>query len=466
MVEKKGSEWLVLNHTGKKILGKHGTKEEAEAQLRAVEMHKHENDDDDYGVEERSEKHDEYNSAEGDESGALRAGEQGGGSFPDDAERGKGGTLGSSGPGPGAGVQSAHKRADTRTVRRYDYGQSLKRPERMDNGFMRVDGYVTRSGVFEYRNADGSMRREYRPAGEVFGKQSMDSFDRAPVTNEHPMEGFVSSSNRQRLSVGTVGNIRRDGQYLAASLQVEDDAAIAALEGGKQQISCGYYCDLEETSGISPEGERYDAVQHNIRGNHIALVSQGRAGPLVRVRMDNKDAELVPFFLLGESNVKLTIDGVEIELLDTGANVVKKALADRAAATTSLQAKLDAANEELKKRADAADPKRLDAAVTARVALLTKAQEILGESPKTESSERDIKVAVIQKLNPGFKADGRDDAYVAARYDAVLDFAATEAGAAWRQMSAPIPAPHADSADDARKKFEERNQNAWKTASK
>lgn len=40
-VRKRGNKWVVLDHTGKKVLGTHPTKEEAEKQLRAIEMHKH-----------------------------------------------------------------------------------------------------------------------------------------------------------------------------------------------------------------------------------------------------------------------------------------------------------------------------------------------------------------------------------------------------------------------------------------
>jgi hypothetical protein len=40
-VEKRGNEWVVLNHTKKKVLGTHPTREKALAQLRAIEINKH-----------------------------------------------------------------------------------------------------------------------------------------------------------------------------------------------------------------------------------------------------------------------------------------------------------------------------------------------------------------------------------------------------------------------------------------
>lgn len=40
-VEKRGDKWVVTDSTGKKVLGTHPTKEEADKQLRAIEWSKH-----------------------------------------------------------------------------------------------------------------------------------------------------------------------------------------------------------------------------------------------------------------------------------------------------------------------------------------------------------------------------------------------------------------------------------------
>lgn len=40
-IEKRGDEWVVLNHTKTKVLGHHKTKKEAVAQLDAIEIAKH-----------------------------------------------------------------------------------------------------------------------------------------------------------------------------------------------------------------------------------------------------------------------------------------------------------------------------------------------------------------------------------------------------------------------------------------
>lgn len=40
-VEERNGKWVVLNHTKKKVLGKHDTKGEALKQLAAIEINKH-----------------------------------------------------------------------------------------------------------------------------------------------------------------------------------------------------------------------------------------------------------------------------------------------------------------------------------------------------------------------------------------------------------------------------------------
>jgi hypothetical protein len=40
-VEKRGDQWVVLNHTKKKVLGTHPSKKKAMAQLAAIEINKH-----------------------------------------------------------------------------------------------------------------------------------------------------------------------------------------------------------------------------------------------------------------------------------------------------------------------------------------------------------------------------------------------------------------------------------------
>jgi hypothetical protein len=76
------------------------------------------------------------------------------------------------------------------------------------------------------------------------------------------------------------------------------DAQEAVRRGDASEISAGYKCRIEETPGVwfnpaTGQSERYDAVQRDIKVNHIALTRMGRAGPSVKVlgRFDSADLE-------------------------------------------------------------------------------------------------------------------------------------------------------------------------------
>src|SRR5690606_27126345 len=80
-----------------------------------------------------------------------------------------------------------------------------------------------------------------------------------------------------------------------ADMLITHADTIADIDKGKRELSCGYSCDLEHVPGewIDPRtgvAHRYDAIQRNIRGNHVAVVSKGRAGPEARVRLDSAEA--------------------------------------------------------------------------------------------------------------------------------------------------------------------------------
>jgi hypothetical protein len=62
-----------------------------------------------------------------------------------------------------------------------------------------------------------------------------------------------------------------------------DEKAIKDFNDGKRELSLGYTCDLEWTPGTAPNGETYDAIQKNIRANHLAQVKAARGGPDLRV---------------------------------------------------------------------------------------------------------------------------------------------------------------------------------------
>lgn len=173
---------------------------------------------------------------------------------------------------------------------RVDIG-TLRPAKRLADGRVRVDAHISRIGIQEYMNRDGSTRRELRLPEHVFDPASLESFEQLPVTNLHPPEA-VTTDNAREYMVGASGDrIVRDDDHVRAPLMVADKQTIDALDGGEVGVSCGYFCDLVEKPGTHPQFGKYDAIQTNIRGNHIAVaVPNPRAGKTARVRMDDQIA--------------------------------------------------------------------------------------------------------------------------------------------------------------------------------
>ena len=96
-----------------------------------------------------------------------------------------------------------------------------------------------------------------------------------PVSAAEPQKEFV---------VGATGsNASYQAPYLKNSLVVWDAVAIALVESDEQkELSSAYRYRADMTPGKF-EGVAYDGVMRDIRGNHVALVEVGRAGPDVVV---------------------------------------------------------------------------------------------------------------------------------------------------------------------------------------
>lgn len=321
---------------------------------------------------------------------------------------------------------------------------------------MRCDAAITRVGVFKYRNRDGSTRRELRLPDEVFTRDALESFALAPLTNNHPKEA-LTSNNTAKHQVGTITNPRQDADQVAARVQVTEQRTIDDIDGGKTQLSCGYTADVENTPGVTSgipgveDGLRYDAIQRNIRGNHVALVDVGRAGPDVALRLDHDDAvqtdETTTKRALPteKKTMKLTLDGITVEIEDQAAQLVKKAVADRDEAVESVKAdaakvkaeleaekaRADKATEDLeaekKAHADATDPEVVRKRIDARLELERQATEILGADQKVDKmSDDEIRSAVVLKTSKDPEAtkkklDGCDQVYLSVRYDAAVE---------------------------------------------
>jgi Uncharacterized protein conserved in bacteria (DUF2213) len=178
------------------------------------------------------------------------------------------------------------------------FDQDQPRFKRTVDGYLAAQPRVARTGIQLYSPREvgkpemDRMVRVYRPEEEVFNNDTIRSFAHRPVTLDHPSE-MINDKNWKNYSVGhTVDPIVRDGEFVRCPVLLMDSEAIKAFEGGRNQLSMGYVCDLKWEPGVTEDNEPYDAVQTNLRMNHLAIVGSARGGDKLRIGdTDDTDEE-------------------------------------------------------------------------------------------------------------------------------------------------------------------------------
>lgn len=318
-------------------------------------------------------------------------------------------------------------------AKRIDNG-TLGKPVTLGNGWLQLDAYLTRTGIFLYRDSAGTERREYRPDSEVFAPESIATYTLAPVTDDHPADMLTADNTRAHMRGATL-EARKDGKKVFGRVQVMDSELIEKIKNGKREVSCGYECDLDESPG-EINGERYDAIQRNIRINHVAIVDMGRAGPDVRVRIDSASAMVAEIETerKGPPMKKFTKDGVEYEMTEQAAQLLESfqsRLDAKEKELSTLRAQFDAITEKLatseQARKDAEDPSRLAQYVAARTQLEQAARLIVGAEVKLDGlSDEEVMRAAVAKANPKLDLTGKDGSYLQARFDGYVEDAKGE----------------------------------------
>lgn len=391
----------------------------------------------------------------------------------------------------------------TKEIRRFDnidHSEWMTTPfERTTEGFLKGRAIVTCCGVFTYKRADGTLQRELRLPEEVFAPATLESLKLKPVTLNHPTE-LVTPENADMLQVGSLGDNPSstnqeynwegkatdwekltDGFNVAVDMIITKKDAIDAVINGKQGLSMGYTCDIEMAEpGSTWCGVEYDYIQRNIKYNHCAIVDAGRAGDNAKIelRVDSADAVLEDKLVTKDGGTKMlkkiNLDGIDYEAEESvikALNTEKKRADDAVAELSKFKKdsakelsvmtaerdtqkeRADKAEEDLAKaKAEALDSTKLDEAVNARIELYKNAEKA-GVEVKNDMKDADIKKAIIAKVFPKANLDGKDSAYIDARYDATVEMLAERADSNSRQVLADTPNNHADSVDDARQRM-------------
>ena len=114
-----------------------------------------------------------------------------------------------------------------------------------------------------------------RPADEL-AKAAL-TFNNLPLLSQHvPVD---AADHRPDLVCGSTGtDASFEFPYLRNSLVIWTAAAIGGVESGRQrELSSAYRYQARMQPGVF-EGTRYDGLMTNLVGNHLALVTSGRAG--------------------------------------------------------------------------------------------------------------------------------------------------------------------------------------------
>jgi hypothetical protein len=325
-----------------------------------------------------------------------------------------------------------------------------KKAKETDEGYLSFDStIVTNVGVFSYLQKDGTVIRELRDIDEVFSPESLETLAMKPVTDDHPSEK-VTADNIKDYSIGNLGSeVIIDGYHIALPLSITNKDAVMKVKSGKKSLSCGYTADIEFKSG-NWKGVQYDAIQRNIRYNHVALVDKGRAGDSVVLRLDS-DAILIDTCKKDSNINKEKGDNKMTENLKTikfdeveykaEAEVIKKysqskadseSLSKEIEVLKSDSSKLQAEKDTLQDKVDSLEAKikeleerkigekEINDAVEAKIALL-KVAEKAGVEVIDGMDQKEIKKAIILKVSPKANLDGKDDTYISARFDGVAE---------------------------------------------
>ncbi|QAS52815.1 hypothetical protein HLI_11715 [Halobacillus litoralis] len=312
-----------------------------------------------------------------------------------------------------------------------------------DEGYLTVRAIVTKPGVYPYGREDGSIQHELKHPEDIFSDRTVQSCNAKPVTDDHPNEP-VNMKNIKAYGKGmshTDASVQGGG--VMVGFTITDEELINKIFDGKREISLGFMTDLVAEDGTY-NSKNYQFRQTNVEVNHIAIVDQGRVGPeaaikgdssgwrkdsaawqvddnnsnngggnMPTIKIDNKDYEV-------DSAVKSRIDALESK--EQQLDSVTKERDTLQGTVDANKTKMDGLEKELE-NAKKSGPSQEDMqkAVDARLSLIDSARNYLEEDfDYTTKSDKDIKVAVIQKADGNFKADDKSDEYVNARFDGTV----------------------------------------------
>lgn len=282
------------------------------------------------------------------------------------------------------------------------------KPKKTDQGFLFANVRAVRTGIQRYAGhevgrPDLQVVDVYRPESEVFNRDSVNSFAGITLTSNHPDEE-VTADNWKDYAVGdvVVGDVMREGEFMRLQIMVRDATTIKAVEDGKNQLSAGYDAELEWIDGVTDDGLTYQAVQRNIRANHLSIVDTARGGKHLKIGDNLKEAPKMK---------NIIVDGLMVEVTDQSEAAITKLTGERNTATSQIAAK-DASIADLTKQVEtltgekavleqkvkdaALTPEQLNAAVAERAKVVDAAKKIVPTLDAGNKTDSEIKREAVK----------------------------------------------------------------------
>ena len=412
-----------------------------------------------------------------------------------------------------------------------------------EQGFLHDTPIVTSTGIFEYILPDGTVRRELRLPKYVFDPESLKSYQGKPVIITH-QAGSIDKDNVMDEIVGTIlSEGFKDGDNVRCKIIIHDFDKVKKIPF--RELSLGYDLDLIEEPGVW-EGEHYDAIQTNIRINHLAIVEKARAGDKAHLNLDGKSKEgedisrkggkeemlkknekdsinMTPEELMeainfykaskakdpgdeGAPDEKAKDEGEELEAVDPEEKIIQDGVDPELTGGNEADenkdggpgciAKLIAATKELLRAVeseygtgdmgmdgeaceDGSDCPKKDGSDDKSKSMNNDSSDIflqklkvcrVGDKLNLDGLEGksliDAKKAIVKKVLPEIRLDGKDDDYVNVAYDLAVGVASKRKGVAYQRkqmtggnsnrLDSAVGTPNGSMAADSRKKMIER----------
>jgi Uncharacterized protein conserved in bacteria len=183
---------------------------------------------------------------------------------------------------------------------------STQRVEDFNGWFEVARNPISKVGVFPYLGSSlgPDMIKEqnldpekvymvFRSAEELAKPEFLLSCTLIPWINDHTMLGSDDKgyTRPEEKGIGGVTGEQvlfdENDETVYSNIKLFSEAHKNEVANGKRELSLGYQCAYEWKPG-EYNGEKYDLIQRNLRGNHLASVDDGRMGPSVAV-LDHND---------------------------------------------------------------------------------------------------------------------------------------------------------------------------------